>query len=169
MGHSVHSNNLGGHNSRLPPFTGKELWKVWSTRFCDVASRQGWTLEECLGQILPNVMKLNQILAAIPKIWKKAVMNMTHIDKKLILENININIKDITTKHIYNSLIIAKYEQPIVIKYWNKILPNTIYIYIEDEHWNEIFNMPKNTISEVRVQSLQFKILHNLINCRKKN
>ena len=35
-------------NPKLPPFTGKETWKVWFNRFEEVANRQNWTSEEKL-------------------------------------------------------------------------------------------------------------------------
>ena len=31
---------------KLPPFTGKETWKVWCNRFEEVADRQKWSEEE---------------------------------------------------------------------------------------------------------------------------
>jgi hypothetical protein len=40
---------------RLPPFTGKESWKIWYTRFSDVAARQGWSKENRLDELLPKL------------------------------------------------------------------------------------------------------------------
>ncbi|MEW8548674.1 MAG: hypothetical protein AB2693_34670, partial [Candidatus Thiodiazotropha sp.] len=40
---------------KLPPFTGKETWKVWYNRFEEVADRQKWSEEERLDQMLPKL------------------------------------------------------------------------------------------------------------------
>ena len=40
---------------KLPPFTGKEPWKVWFNRFNDVAARQKWSNEEKLDELLPRL------------------------------------------------------------------------------------------------------------------
>ena len=51
---STHSVS-GGHKSNLPPYTGKETWKVWFTRFKDIAKRQGWNDEDKLDVLLPKL------------------------------------------------------------------------------------------------------------------
>ena len=42
-------------NPKLPPFTGKETWKVWFNRFEEVANRQKWSSEEKLDEPLPRL------------------------------------------------------------------------------------------------------------------
>ena len=42
-------------NPKLPPFTGKETWKVWFNRFEDVANRQKRSSEEKLDELLPRL------------------------------------------------------------------------------------------------------------------
>ena len=42
-------------NTRLPPFTGKETWKVWYNRFSDVAARHDWGEDEMLDELLPRL------------------------------------------------------------------------------------------------------------------
>ncbi len=42
-------------NVKLPPFTGKETWKVWYNRFRDVARRRGWSDDERLDELLPRL------------------------------------------------------------------------------------------------------------------
>lgn len=41
--------------AKLPPYTGKETWKVWYNRFKDVAKRKGWTEDERLDELLPRL------------------------------------------------------------------------------------------------------------------
>ena len=43
------------HKVNLPPFTGKETWKVWFTRFDEVSKRKGWSSEERLDELLPKL------------------------------------------------------------------------------------------------------------------
>ena len=66
---SSDDDNSGGHSSqstsrlirvrprpafaKLPPFTGKESWQVWFNRFDEVASRQSWSANVKLDQLLP--------------------------------------------------------------------------------------------------------------------
>lgn len=40
---------------KLPPFTGRESWKVWFNRFEEVANRQRWSSEEKLDELLPRL------------------------------------------------------------------------------------------------------------------
>ncbi|KAK6185902.1 hypothetical protein SNE40_008038 [Patella caerulea] len=42
-------------NTKLPPFTGRETWKVWFNRFEDVTSRYGMTNEDKLDELLPKL------------------------------------------------------------------------------------------------------------------
>ena len=40
---------------RLPPYTGKEKWKVWYNRFAEVAELKKWSEKEKLAEILPKL------------------------------------------------------------------------------------------------------------------
>jgi hypothetical protein len=40
---------------KLPPFTGNESWKIWYTRFSDVAARHRWSEEQQLDELLPRL------------------------------------------------------------------------------------------------------------------
>lgn len=54
---SVRSHELRerGQRSNIPPFSGRETWKVWFTRFKDIAQRQGWDDDEKLDVLLPRL------------------------------------------------------------------------------------------------------------------
>jgi len=41
--------------AKLPPYTGKELWKVWFNRFEEVADRLGWSENDRLDELLPRL------------------------------------------------------------------------------------------------------------------
>ena len=42
-------------STKLPPFTGKETWRVWFNRFDEIASRQGWSTGDKLDELLPRL------------------------------------------------------------------------------------------------------------------
>jgi len=43
------------HSPKLPPFTGKETWEVWYTRFSEVARLCSWSERRCLQEMLPRL------------------------------------------------------------------------------------------------------------------
>ncbi len=47
--------NNGNAGAKLPPFTGKESWKVWFGRFEDVATMRGWNNDDRLNELLPKL------------------------------------------------------------------------------------------------------------------
>ena len=49
------SSEFRGKKPNLPPFNGKETWKVWFTRFQDIAQRRGWSKEEKLDELIPRL------------------------------------------------------------------------------------------------------------------
>jgi len=53
---SVNRRSYGYQKScKLPPFTGKESWKVWFGRFEEVACRRRWSDDEKLDELLPRL------------------------------------------------------------------------------------------------------------------
>ena len=40
---------------KLPPFNGKESWKIWFNRFAEIAERQQWNDNKCLDEMLPKL------------------------------------------------------------------------------------------------------------------
>ena len=57
------------------------------------------------------------------------------------------------------------YKPPRCISYWVKLIPKMEQL--ENDHWEEMFQMPEKCISEVKIQVLQYKLLHNIINFKK--
>ena len=58
------------------------------------------------------------------------------------------------------------YKQPICINKWIEDLPNLQNL--DDNQWKTIFRKPVKILANSRIVITQFKILHRLINCRKK-
>ncbi len=51
----IRRSKSNGRNIKLPPYTGKESWKVWFNRFDEVADRKGWDVEDRLDELLPKL------------------------------------------------------------------------------------------------------------------
>ena len=45
----------GYNNVKIPPFTGKEKWKIWYSRFTEVARLKRWNEEQKLVELLPKL------------------------------------------------------------------------------------------------------------------
>lgn len=52
---SARGSYFNSRGVKLPPFTGKETWKVWYNRFRDVAKRKHWNDDEKLDELLPRL------------------------------------------------------------------------------------------------------------------
>lgn len=65
------------NNNRLPPFTGKEKWRVWINRFEAVADLYDWSGKERLSELLPRLQDAagdfvyDQLSSTIIKSYKK--------------------------------------------------------------------------------------------------
>ena len=46
--------STGYNNIKIPPFTGKEKWKIWYSRFTEVARLKRWNEEQKLVELLPQ-------------------------------------------------------------------------------------------------------------------
>ena len=68
------------------------------------------------------------------------------------------------TNIIYNKFIKNKYLQPAGFQKWQSISPGLI----TEEEWPDIFQRPCRCSRETTLQSLEFKIMHRIINCNKK-
>ena len=52
---TLHSTRRRQSTCKLPPFTGKEKWKVWLGRFEQIAQRKQWSDNEKLDELLPRL------------------------------------------------------------------------------------------------------------------
>ena len=49
------NNHKCNNSTKIPPFNGKDDWKVWFNRFETIANRQGWSDEDKLDHLLPKL------------------------------------------------------------------------------------------------------------------
>ncbi len=71
------------------------------------------------------------------------------------------NLLTASTKNIYDILILNKYVKPTALDKWQGIYC------IEENDWSDIFKLCYFCSRETKLQSLQFKIVHRIIPCKK--
>ena len=113
------------------------------------------------------------LLSAIPKTWKEKLINETLLsniiklidtnETYIIINNTAKNIKQITSKIIYQKLISDTICLPTSINKWIEQFP-----FMEECDWNKIFMLPFRITKEAYLQSFQYKILNRILNCNDK-
>lgn len=110
-----------------------------------------------------------QIHSSIPNKWKnilnnskkkptnKTQGNLININKKYI------DIKKVTCKDLYWHLINSYKHTPTSIKKWTDIFPK--FTNVDFDIWSGIFKIPFKTLRDTKVQTFQYRLLHNIIPC----
>ena len=120
-----------------------------------------------------NFIELMQIQSCIPKLWKTDIKKInTRIDNQNntsqsqpneITININNNNKKLSLikcKEFYWHIINKKDIITKNMSKWEKILPIS---QLNHKNWEKIYTMPFKTCRETKIQSLQYRILHLVI------
>ena len=118
-----------------------------------------------------NQLSYNSLFTAIPKSWKNLLRNSAqHIDRVkltwsyipyLKIGNNFKPVNKISSKEIYQCLILPKIETPTSISRWCNLYP-----FLDQYNWDLIYKLPYQFTKEPYLQSFQYKILHNILNCR---
>ena len=118
-----------------------------------------------------NFLQVLQVQKAIPKSWVNMINCMSQqyntvqlrgdANLQFIIGEGKLNISKMTTKKIYNNLILLKYERPTALNRWIET------IQIDERDWPLIFTQPYICTRETKLQTFQYKILHRIIPCRK--
>jgi len=109
-----------------------------------------------------HFLNYNRLIHSIPQNWK----NILSVKDKKAQSRIKFqileikNIAHLTNKLVYNLYIEEKYENP---KSQDKWIAN--YPILEAAEWEKIYKMPFFYCRETFLQSLQYKILHRILNC----
>jgi hypothetical protein len=106
------------------------------------------------------------VINKIPSVWKDEIKK---IDPSADPPEIKIvtDLQDITfsTKQIYDILTEKKYKPPIHQNKWLEYFP----LFSEIENiWNRIYMDLHFNVRQTKVQSLQYKLIFRIVNCRKK-
>ncbi len=119
--------------------------------------------------VKPTFLDLIHIQSCIPKTWKMTLKHCSQLHKNLPIDNIvkiNNNVKTIaiiTCKNIYWHIINLEKHTPISTKKWTEQYPNVNNV--EPHKWKRIFKMSFITVRGTKIQTFQYKIIHNIISC----
>jgi exonuclease III len=107
---------------------------------------------------------------AIPHDWKVILKNSNIIDNEFEIGQINIHIEDrlVNIKHCTNKIL---YWQ--ILSNNNKSIPITRHYWmnrymLNDTEMSKIYCLPYRNVRDVKIQSLQYKILNHIYACRLK-
>ena len=151
------------------------IWETWRSHginfINDVIDDNGQFLDHVMIQTKFNVpcnfLQALQLRQSVPFLWRQTLFQdciyLERIDEPFIVITNN-KIKPISkskSKEFYWIFVSKKKIEPKCKKKWDDIF-GTI------QQWDEIFTRPFHITAETKIQSFQFKILHNVINCNKK-
>ena len=111
-----------------------------------------------------NFLNSLQIRHSLPMEWRQLIRNKpvkTKINEPFVsLGGRIVPLCDIETNTLYKQFIKYKYKKPTGITRWNA----TATVQISDDEWPNIFQRSYQSLRETKIQSLQFKIIHNKLN-----
>ena len=115
-----------------------------------------------------NFLEALQIRHSLPIAWRQMIRDRP-VTLKIREPFVNINtktvpIQNIESNIIYKKFIEYKYRKPTCCIKWNDTLTEPI----SEEEWSNIFQRPYLILRETKLQSLQYKTIHRIINCNKK-
>ena len=154
------------------------LWKNWKDRgilkINDILDESG----NFMGHIEIN-QKYNvncnfltalQLRHSVPFEWRRLllqhqseVVNKIHSGPHITTKNGTFHINKCDTKKLYWNFVMKNARKPTCIRRWSEI-----YTDIEENNWQDIFDLAFRVSRETKIQSLQYKIIHRIVNCNKK-
>ena len=115
-----------------------------------------------------NFLNSLQIRLSLPMEWRQLIRNKlgkNKINEPFVsLSGRLVPLCDTETNTLYKQFIEYKYKKIAGITKWNATATGQI----SDNEWSNIFQRSYQTLRETKIQSLQFKIIHRIINCNKK-
>ena len=148
------------------------IWRLWQengiTQVCNIIRDDGEFLDhneiqEMYG-INCNFLNVLQIRQSLPLNWRQLIKNKA-VTTKVSVPFVNFSGKPTplvtaATNMLYNQFMKNKYVKPAGIQKWQSVMPGMI----SEEEWPDIFRRPYRCSRETTLQSLQFKIVHRIIN-----
>ena len=109
----------------------------------------------------------NSLVHAIPQRWKKH-MTTNYIKSKeinkdieeIVIKNRCIRVEALTNKLVYSVLIDLVAKPPTVIDRWI-----SEFVFLNDLDFEKYFTLSYRVIRDTKLQTFQYKILHNIIPC----
>lgn len=94
------------HGSKLPPFTGKEKWKVWFNRFSDIARLRRWNEQEKLNELLPRLQ------GAAGEFVYEQLSYTIRTDYQALVDEINNRFRVVETKKTFGVQFSNRTQKP---------------------------------------------------------
>ena len=110
-------------------------------------------------------LEYNSLISSIPKDWLRKLKtysgHFSLIEKGSIrLNNKYKHISLVKNKEFYHKFIIRKHVRPTALYKWEE------QYYFENFDWEQIFQNPYRHISDTKLQSLQYQIIHRYFPCK---
>ena len=113
------------------------------------------------------------IVIAIQREWKSKIKkekllqdklaSLINDDTYIMINNRYKLAKLVTSKEIYQKLIMENIEPPTSKEKWINIFP-----FMENIDWSKIFSLSFRTVREPYFHSFQYKVLNRILNCKDK-
>ena len=116
-----------------------------------------------------DTMSYNSLLQAVPKKWKQSMSTnkprreAKRPDTLVIIDNNKLCLESINSQMVYWHFINKIKKAPTAIDAWI-----SEFIFLNDSDFGNYFEMPYKIVRDTKMQTFQYKILHNLIPCRAK-
>jgi hypothetical protein len=109
-----------------------------------------------------HVLKYLSLVRAIPKKWLKELQKISTPKFEKVSLNVHDSNMKLTSKKVYWKLLGKTVKQATAIEQWISLFP-----FLHDNDLDDIFIIPK-TVTETRLQSFQYKLLHRIFPCNYK-
>ena len=117
-----------------------------------------------------NVLRAHRIKKAIPSDWLATIASpeqpqlntsTNHANLMLCCNDTVLDVCKSTAKDIYKIFVSNKAVQPTAVIRWHEKFD------IDSSDWVNIFRLPYIVARETKIQTLQYKIIHRIISCKK--
>ena len=151
-------------------------WETWInrgiTKIRDLLNEDGSFLDHKEISMKYNVkcsfLDILQIRHSIPRTWLHILYKCNKIypdcqGPGLIINNVYKSIMNMKCKDFYWLLVDRIDSKPSCITKWAEVFPS--FVDVEPEIWERIFTMAFSVVSEPKIQSFQYRLIHRIIPC----
>ena len=152
-----------------------DLYRAGIVKVKDIISQDGQFLDLNMfcreHGVKHNFIQIARMKKAVPKEWVNVIQKdkdtriNPQLHDKLLLKvdssSIDILKNSTKSKQIYDLIVTRKYVHPTAVSKWNESFN------IVEADWKHIFSLPYCVARETKLQSLQYRILHRIVPCKK--
>ena len=116
-----------------------------------------------------NFIQIQRLKKAIPPEWCSLIRSQRNGPHSGCPSNITLKFKDdssinvlvSTTKCIYDAMVLSRYVKPTAVTRWTEAFN------LSEDNWKNIIRLSDSASRETKLQSLQYKIIHRILPCKK--